>query len=358
MAAASLVDHRSTPVGDIAVRCAGLTKWFDSTLAVDGIDVQVKPGGFLALLGPSGCGKSTTLRLIAGFEVPDAGTVTIGSQTVAGPRNFTPPERRHVGMVFQEGALFPHMTAADNIAYGISHQEDRASRVRALLELVGLPGMDDRMPHELSGGQQQRVALARALAPRPTVVLLDEPFSNLDAGLRARLRTEVRNILRQAGATAIFVTHDQDEAFSLADEVAVMWHGRVVQRSTPQDLYKSPSTRDVAAFVGEANFLPGRADGTKVETELGVLMANDAARGEVDVLVRPESIRLTPDEASDIVVGQMEYFGHDRMFSVDLRSSLRLKSRANGDSAIGLGTRVRIEVIGPVITFPRLALTE
>ena len=176
------------------------------------------------------------------------------------------------------------------------------------------------MPHELSGGQQQRVALARALAPEPTVVLLDEPFSSLDAGLRARLRLEVRAILRQAGATAISVTHDQDEAFSLADEVAVMWQGRIVQRSTPEALYSSPATRDVAAFVGDANFLGGHAGEGRVATELGLLAAKGFSSGEVEVLVRPESVHLVPDEASAIVVTDLEYFGHDRMYSVRLAS--------------------------------------
>ena len=227
-------------VNDAAVQVAGLTKFFGSTLAVDAVDLEVAAGGFLALLGPSGCGKSTTLRLIAGFEAPDAGSVWIGGQLVADPKRMTPPERRHVGMVFQEGALFPHLTVAANIGYGLAARAQRNKRVDDLLELVGLPGIGNRMPHELSGGQQQRVALARALAPEPTVVLLDEPFSSLDAGLRARLRLEVRAILRQAGATAISVTHDQDEAFSLADEVAVMWQGRIVQRSTPGGAVQQP----------------------------------------------------------------------------------------------------------------------
>ena len=342
----------TVPTG-VAVRCTLLSKWFDSTLAVDAVELELLAGQFLALLGPSGCGKSTTLRLIAGFEVPDAGRVEIGGQLVARFGRSVPPERRHVGMVFQEGALFPHMTVAANIAYGLARSPERGRRVDGLLELVGLDGLGERMPHELSGGQQQRVALARALAPRPTVVLLDEPFSNLDAGLRARLRGEVRAILRQAQATAIFVTHDQDEALSLADEVAVMSQGRIVQRAAPEALYRSPASREVAAFLGEANFLPGRGDGVALDTELGMLIATTPASGAVDALVRPEALHLILDETSETKVVETEYYGHDRMFVLRLPSGTRLKSRVPGDSPIGVGDRVRIEVHGLVPTFPQ-----
>jgi iron(III) transport system ATP-binding protein len=338
----------------VAVQVTGLTRAFGPTLAVDAVDLAVASGGFLALLGPSGCGKSTTLRLIAGFDAPDAGCITIGGQLVAGPRRMVPPERRRVGMVFQDGALFPHLTVGANIAYGLTTRARRSTRVDELLDLIGLPGLGSRMPHELSGGQQQRVALARALAPEPAVVLLDEPFSSLDAGLRSRLRQDVRAILRRAGATAIFVTHDQEEAFSLADEVAVMWRGRIVQRSAPEDLYRSPATPEVAAFVGEASFLAGRAGEGGVETELGTLAAPGAARGEVEVLVRPEAVRLTPDDASPAVVRELEYFGPDRMFRVALASGALLKARVAGESPIRPGDRVRVEVAGPVAVFPRL----
>jgi iron(III) transport system ATP-binding protein len=338
--------------GQVAVRCQWLSKWYGRTLAVDSVDLELPTGQFLALLGPSGCGKSTTLRLIAGFEVPDAGVVEIGGQVMARAGRMVAPERRRVGMVFQEGALFPHMTVAANIAYGIPRAPDRDRRVDELLDVVGLRGYGTRMPHELSGGQQQRVALARALAPRPTVVLLDEPFSNLDAGLRARLRGEVRAILRRAEATAIFVTHDQDEALSLADQVAVMWEGRIIQRAAPEELYHSPSTRDVAAFLGEANFLPGDAAGTTVATELGPLITTAAAAGRVDALVRPEAVRFAVDPDSSIAISDMEYYGHDRMYTVTLASGTPLKCRIAGESPIRVGDRVRIEVNGPVATFP------
>ena len=349
--------ERLTPLAEApttwAVHCEGLCKWFGSTQAVDSVDLSIAPGQFVALLGPSGCGKSTTLRMIAGFEQPDDGIVEIGGRVMAGPGRFVPPERRQVGMVFQEGALFPHMTVAANIGYGLPRSADRERRVDELLELIGLTGLGRRMPHELSGGQQQRVALARALAPGPTVVLLDEPFSNLDAGLRARLRGEIRTILRQAHATAVFVTHDQDEALSLADEVAVMWQGRVVQRAAPEDLYSSPSTREVASFLGEANFVPGQADGNGVATELGQLVVSSTLIGEVEVLLRPEVVHLATDETSTTQVAELEYFGHDRMYAVRLPSGTRLKSRVAGDSPLRVGDPVRVEVRGPVSIFPR-----
>ena len=336
----------------VAVRCAGLTRRFGNTLAVDDVHFDVVSGSFTVLLGPSGCGKSTTLRLIAGFEVPDAGTVSIAGRLMADARTFVPPERRRVGMVFQEGALFPHLTVAANVAYGIRGGNEKSSRVSELLEMVGLTTLANRMPHELSGGEQQRVALARALAPKPAVVLLDEPFSSLDATLRSRIRVEVRSILRHAGATAIFVTHDQDEAFSLADEVVVMWQGRIVQQSTPQELYGNPLSYDVAAFVGDANFLPGRADAATVETEFGLLTSKGPALGNVDVLVRPEAVQLVLDADAEASVHDMQFFGHDRMYTVALASGGRLKSRVAGNSPIRIGDRVRIEIIGPVMTFP------
>jgi len=340
-------------MNDNAVCCAGLTKRFGTTLAVDAVDLEVERGRFLALLGPSGGGKTTTLRLIAGFERPDAGSVEIAGSPVAGSGVFVPPERRRVGMVFQEGALFPHMDVAANVAYGLRSAPERARRVQEMLEMVGLTGYGSRMPYELSGGQQQRVALARALAPGPAVVLLDEPFSSLDAGLRARLRADVRTILRHAEATAIFVTHDQDEALSLADEVAVIWHGRVIQRAAPRDLYRRPASRDVASFLGDANFFVGHAENGSVNTELGVLLAAHGTEGPVDVLVRPEAVQLFLDGTSDRRVTDTEFYGHDRMFWVDLPTGTRLRSRVTGNTPIRLGDHVRIQIRGAVTTFPR-----
>ena len=279
-----------------ALDCAGLRKSFGDVAAVRDVSLDVRPGEILALLGPSGCGKTTTLRLIAGFERADAGVVRIGGHSVVGERLSLPPEARRVGMVFQDYALFPHLTVGANVQYGLDTPRqaprDAASglratltrltrryvpfapapadaRVREALALVSLAEMADRYPHELSGGEAQRVALARALAPRPDLILLDEPFSNLDTRLRAAVRAEVRAILKRAGAAAVFVTHDQEEAFSLADRVAVMWEGRVAQVGTPSEIYRRPATRAVAAFVGDADFLPGRLAGGVVTTELG-----------------------------------------------------------------------------------------
>ncbi len=217
-------------------------------------------GEILALLGPSGCGKTTTLRLIAGLESPDAGTITLRGQVVAGPGRAVPPEERGIGIVFQDYALFPHLTVADNVGFGAGAGGATGAASSTVLDLVGLGGFGPRYPHELSGGQQQRVALARALAPAPALMLLDEPFSNLDADLRAQMRDEVERILRTSGTTAVFVTHDQEEAFTLADRVGVLQAGRIEQLAPPQELYHRPATRFVAAFVGAADFLPGTGD--------------------------------------------------------------------------------------------------
>lgn len=339
------------PTDDIAVQCSGLAKRFGDTPAVTGLDLDVPRGRFVALLGPSGCGKTTTLRLIAGFERPDAGAIRIGGEPVVGSGRFVPPERRRVGMVFQEGALFPHMDVAANVAYGLPRSTDRERQVAELLDLVGLGGLGARLPHELSGGQQQRVALARALAPGPAVVLLDEPFASLDPSLRARLRAEVRAILRRANATAVFVTHDQDEALSMADEVAVMWQGQIIQRATPQELYRNPASPIVASFLGEANFLAGQAGDGVVETELGPLLSAESLTGPVSVLFRPEAVRLFLDGASEGRVTDAEFYGHDRMYWVDLPTGTRVKSRIAGDSPIRLGDHVRIQVQGPVALF-------
>ena len=336
-----------------AVRCDSLVKRFGNTRAVDSIDLDAWNGNFLALLGPSGCGKTSTLRLIAGFERPDSGTIQIDGETVAANGVFVPPEHRRVGMVFQDGALFPHMTVAKNVAYGLPRSAGRDERVARMLDFVGLSGLGHRMPHELSGGQQQRVALARALAPRPTVILLDEPFASLDVALRTRLRGELRTILRRAGVTAILVTHDQDEALSFADDVAVMFGGKIVQRATPSELYRRPASPEVASFLGEANLLAGEAADGRVSCELGELFTPGCTPGPVEVLVRPEAVRLFLDGASQTRVTDAEYYGHAHMFWVDLPSGTRIKARAPADSFLQLGDHVRIQVQGAVLSFPK-----
>jgi iron(III) transport system ATP-binding protein len=280
----------------IALRALSLSKRFGDVVAVEDVDLGVAEGEFLGVLGPSGCGKTTLLRLIAGFERPDQGGIEIDGRVVAGPRRNLPPEARRIGMVFQESALFPHLDVAGNIGFGLARRE-REQRIAELVALVGLAGLQRRMPHELSGGQQQRVALARALAPHPALILLDEPFSSLDATLRGQLRGEVRDILRTAGATTVFVTHDQNEALEISDRVAVMRAGRIEQVSTPDELYLRPVNRFVAGFVGEANLLPGEVNRGEVRTIVGRFRAGagllvEGARAEV--LLRPEQLHMLP----------------------------------------------------------------
>ena len=336
-----------------AIRCHNVTKRFGSVLAVNQVDLTVAPGEFLSLLGPSGCGKTTMLRLIAGFEVPDTGTIEIGDLCVVGPKRWIQPERRRVGMVFQDYALFPHMTVAENVAYGVRKWPDQRERVGKALRLVGLDSLRERMPHELSGGQQQRVALARALAPEPDVILMDEPFSNLDVALRARIRAETREILARAGATVIFVTHDQEEALSLADRVAVMWGGQIAQVGEPEELYRNPISREVAQFVGGANFLIAHAANGQAQCALGRFSLNGTAHsGDLDLMFRPEDIELTvaSDGASRVV--DSTFYGHDSTVTIRLETGENIQVRLLG-APLNPGTRVNCRVTAEPRTFLR-----
>ena len=355
---APLNDSGAGTTGAAALVCRGLCKRFGNVAAVSGLDLEADAGRITALLGPSGCGKTTTLRMIAGFERPDAGTIRLGEVTISdGERTFVPPERRRVGLVFQDYALFPHHDVGGNIAYALPRGAPER-RVRELLELVGLEGLEGRSVHELSGGQQQRVALARALAADPEMVLLDEPFSNLDASLRDRMRREVRSILGEAGATAIFVTHDQEEALSIADTVAVMREGAVEQVGTPERVYERPASRWVAEFLGEAETLPGEARRGSVSCALGELAVDPTFEGPAQVIVRPESFGLGAGPApsgrstSRAVVLDRDFYGHDQLLHLRLDSGMRLRCRRPGFPAWHPGDHVKVWIEGPVTVLP------
>ena len=335
------------------VSIKNLTKSFDTVPAVDDLTLSIEPGQFIALLGPSGCGKTTTLRILAGFETPDSGVVEIAGRMVNGPGVFIPPETRRIGMVFQSYALFPHLTVAQNVTYGLSKHEIRAGRAQEVLEMVRLEKYTERMPHELSGGQQQRVALARALAPKPDLILLDEPFSNLDTGLRSSIRLEVRSILRHAGATTLFVTHDQEEALSLADQVAVMLAGKIVQLAPPHILYKRPATRAVAAFLGDANFLPGEVVDDKVTFELGTLPIFSGPTGPVELMLRPEEITLVHNKAGQATIVESQYFGHDQLLTCITHVGTMIHTRLVGiNNLFRPGDRVDFRLPERVVVFP------
>jgi iron(III) transport system ATP-binding protein len=332
------------PESDPAIDAKGVEKAFGRTRAVAGASLRVPSGELVALLGPSGSGKTTLLRVIAGFEAPDAGCVAIGGRPVAGDGAWVEPEHRRIGMVFQDGALFPHLTVAGNVGFGAA----RSERVGECLELVGLAGRAGDFPHELSGGERQRVALARALAADPEVVLLDEPFAALDAGLRDSLRVEVTDILRAAGTSALLVTHDQAEGLSLAGTVAVMREGHIEQVGTPEEIYERPRSRWLASFLGDADVLPGTARDGVVECELGRFGAAAELAGDVHVVIRPESVAIGLGSGSDATVVARSFYGHDQLLQLELPSGLRLRSRRLGFPAWHPGDRVRITVDGPV----------
>ena len=349
---------------------------------LDGLSLQVPTGSLTAVLGPSGCGKTTLLRLIAGFERAERGTIRVGGRVVCDERTDLAPEHRGVGFVAQEGALFPHLDVAANVGFGLPRAQ-RRGRVEELLELVGLADLARRFPHELSGGQQQRVALARALAPAPRLVLLDEPFDALDAGLRAEVRAEVRAALLESGATALLVTHDQEEALSLADFVAVMRGGAIVQAAEPQALYRDPVDAEVARFVGDAVLLSGCLHGDRAQTVLGLLATRPAGvagvtdgangAGHVDdsggppgvvsggrpgvVMLRPEQILCGDPATTDAPRGRVlatQFYGHDATarIALDDPGAPEILARAAGHSVPRVGEQVSVVVQGTALAYP------
>jgi iron(III) transport system ATP-binding protein len=325
-------------------------KSFGSHPVLRGVSLEVPAGKVCALLGPSGSGKTTLLRAIAGLESIDQGTIAVGDRVLTGADRYVQPEQRRVGMVFQDWALFPQMTVAENVAFGLPRAERRGPRVGEVLDMVGLAEYAGRHPGTLSGGQQQRVALARALAPRPEVLLLDEPFSNLDTALRVQVRTDVHRLLAEAGITAVFVTHDQEEAFVLGDVVAVVNDGVFEQVGSPRDLYRTPATRWVARFVGEANFVGGTAAGASVDTAVGAIPLTGELHGAVDALVRPE--HLAVDHGGTARVELVEYYGHDSVVIVSCPDGGVLRCRAVVTDVVR-GDAVTVRYVGPpTVAYP------
>jgi iron(III) transport system ATP-binding protein len=344
------------------LRVSGLSKSFGATQVLDGIDLDVT-GGLTAVLGASGCGKTTLLRLVAGFLEPDAGTISLGDRVVAGDGRSVPSRRRRIGYVPQEGSLFPHLDVAANIAFGLraSHRRTEVGRHRVaqMLALVELPSATaTRQPHQLSGGQQQRVALARALAAEPEVVLLDEPFSSLDAGLREETGRAVARALRASAATAVLVTHDQGEALSLADQVAVMSHGRFLQVAAPDQVYLDPVSPEVASFVGQSALLPAHAVDGLATSVLGPVRVRGARDGAVLLAVRPEQLGVTATgEASSFAaeVQEVSFYGHDatlraRVAGVD--GVVDLTVRVSASEVPQPGAAIGVQVLGEVLAFP------
>jgi len=339
-----------------------LHKAFGDHAVLRGVDLTVPDGAFAAVLGASGSGKTTLLRILAGFERPDRGVVAVGGAILDDDHHHLRAERRRIGYVSQEGSLFPHLTVEGNVGFGLRVREGREAAVTELLERVGLSGLERRYPHELSGGQQQRVALARALAVRPRIVLLDEPFASLDAGLRASVRADVRAAVQRSGATAVLVTHDQEEALSLADVVAVIRDGAIAQVASPRDLYESPVDPDLARFVGEANLVEGTSYGSTAETPLGWLELRDGhrpARQQVVVLVRPEQLRVTPSERGGPGVAarvvETGFHGHDSLVSLVTEDAAAspMVARVVGGMRLEAGAQVTIKVAGKVHCWPR-----
>lgn len=354
----TLLDRQSSVENNVtstALECKDLVKTFNGVSAVSGLNLSIAKGEILALLGPSGCGKTTALRLIAGFESPDQGVIVIGGQTVNENSHTAPPEKRRVGMVFQEGALFPHLSVEQNIAYGLPKDTYREQRVTEVLDLVGLTAQKNRMPHELSGGQQQRVALGRALAPQPEILLLDEPFSNLDSNLREQVRRDVLAILKASQVTAIFVTHDQEEALFLGDVVAVMNDGQIEQTGSPEAIFHHPITKFVAQFIGMVDFLCAEEGDGELHTEVGTVPwpeleskipqdSSTRSRDRIEVMVRPDCLECIPAEDGSGVVVDREFRGAFYLYRVELPSGSSVRCLLSHTSEYPIGSSVTVSL--------------
>jgi len=336
----------------------GVSKDYGSEVAVDDLSLSVKDGELLTLLGPSGCGKTTTLRMIAGLEAPTDGSISIAGETVTADADgpFRKPEDRDVGIVFQDYALFPHLSVHENIAFGLTEMDEASidERVAELLELVDLQAHEEKMPGQLSGGQQQRVALARSLAPEPDVLLLDEPFSNLDVRLRVEMREEVRRILKRAGVTAISVTHDQEEALSISDRVAIVNDGSVAQIGDPAEVFENPESRFVASFLGQASFLSAHVADDTLETGLGSF-GRERLNGPIeayggamiDVLVRPDDLQAMPtsEPRADVYVVHRQYNGPSFIYRVELHSGDVVHCMHNHVETFKAGQPVEVDLV-------------
>ena len=342
------------------VQCAGVTRYYGDILAVDNVSFDLAPGEVLSILGPSGCGKTTLLRLIAGFETPGGGQISIQGELVSAGSVHVPSDRRNVGMVFQEYALFPHMTVAQNVSFGLHRlaRRERQRRLAEVTDMVRLTGLEARYPHELSGGQQQRVALARTVAPRPVAVLLDEPFSNLDAGMRSEMRQEVASILREHDIATVFVTHDREEAFAMADRIGVMRDGHLEQLDSPEVVYDSPATPFVTRLAGMCDLLRGEMRGGRAITEIGALPCHDrenalAEGSQVDLLVRPDDFQVVAHPSGGAVIKSREFRGDGTILVVETPSGVSVRCRQPSHPELIPGTRVDLVPRGesPFVAF-------
>ena len=330
-----------------ALELSDLHKRFDSEFVVNGATFSVEKGEILVLLGPSGCGKTTTLRLISGFERPDRGTISIGGKTMVDDDIFVQPEKRHIGMVFQDYALFPHLSVADNVAYGVDTKKEGIQSVLKALTITRLNTYQYRFPHELSGGQQQRVALARALAPSPEIILLDEPFSNLDSTLREDMRKETKNTIKELGTTAIFVTHSQEEALFMGDKIAVMNQGTIEQVDTPDNIFNSPENEFVANFMDIAEFLPVESSHGNFLTEIGnvnvVNPPSDYMQG-MTIMIRPHDIIIEPSDEAIGVIQDSVFQGATILYNIRLRSGQIIRSIMPHVNQYSKGTNVKVSL--------------